>query len=348
MKSAAIFTTSFSSTGTACAFASATSPAVAVFLGDGRVWRATEGFADLPRNARAVSARSALFPLTATAAVASVAPLPTFSTIRSAISGGGAALAIALGILGWRSPAGGRSPVANPRPAAPMRPFYWPVYQIDTRQVIGLDLVLADSENPNGATDTVRTLDPAMLDRVLTEMSPVLRRTPDLRLSLPFDVGHDSADRVIAHLPSAVARLGVDPTTLVIRVPSEAAANPLVRARLDRLRSLRCAIATDGAGPGRYFVLSDPLPDFLFLDGRLADELAISEQALLIAEAAVGLARRLGLGVIARGVSSEDGLAVLEAVGVTSAAGPVFGRFLNARAAADAVAAPLPVTRAAA
>ncbi len=326
--------------------------AIAVSLGDGRIWRATNPApADLADDAHRAATGSVVFPLSVAAALpAGVAPAG-FAAIRSALTAIGVVLGVALAVLGWLAPAGARGgPSRKPAPAgAAARPFYWPVYQIDTRRLIGLDLVLASSDNPNVAADGVQAIDPAMLDRVLTEMSPLMRRAPDLRLSLPVDVRSEASERVIAHLPAAAGRLGIDPQALVIRVPSEATADPDARARLGRLRALDCAIASDGAGAGRFLVLSDPLPDFLFLDGRLAAELATSEEALLITEAAVGLARRLGLGVIARGVESEEGLAVLQAVGVTSGAGPVFGRFLNARAAADAfAAAAAPETRQAA
>jgi diguanylate cyclase (GGDEF)-like protein len=106
---------------------------------------------------------------------------------------------------------------------------------------------------------------------------------------------------------------------LTVEVTESGLMGDLVEAAktLSLLRAGGCRVAIDDFGTG-YSSLAylNALPaDYLKIDKGLADDIAGTERASLVVRGVIGLARSLGLSVIAEGVESEGQLAMLRREG---------------------------------
>ena len=108
---------------------------------------------------------------------------------------------------------------------------------------------------------------------------------------------------------------------------------------LSLLRAAGCRVAIDDFGTG-YSSLAylNALPaDYLKIDKGLADDIAGTERASLVVRGVIGLARSLGLSVIAEGVESEGQLAMLRREGCSHYQGYLCAPALNAAALTELV-----------
>lgn len=110
---------------------------------------------------------------------------------------------------------------------------------------------------------------------------------------------------------------------------------------LNQLRSAGCRVAIDDFGTG-YSSLAylNALPaDYLKIDKGLADGILRSERASLVVKGVIGMARALGLSVVAEGVESEGQLALLAREGCSHYQGFLRSRPIGSVALAELVRA---------
>jgi EAL domain-containing protein (putative c-di-GMP-specific phosphodiesterase class I) len=121
---------------------------------------------------------------------------------------------------------------------------------------------------------------------------------------------------------------GLDPARLALEVREEAVSRDVSRSAgtLVALRTLGVKVHLDDFGTGASSVNAvQRLPlDAIKIDHTLVSRMERDEQALRIVRTLVGMARELGLGSIAEGVSSAEHCATLQALGCSHGQGPFF------------------------
>ncbi|MBK8630102.1 MAG: bifunctional diguanylate cyclase/phosphodiesterase [Sphingomonadales bacterium] len=135
-----------------------------------------------------------------------------------------------------------------------------------------------------------------------------------------------------AHFPRE--RMTIEVTESGLMGDLEAAARVL-----NQLRAGGCRVAIDDFGTG-YSSLAylNALPaDYLKIDKGFADGILRSERASLVVKSVIGLARSLGLSVVAEGVESEGQLALLAREGCSHYQGFLRSRPINSVALEEMV-----------
>lgn len=135
-----------------------------------------------------------------------------------------------------------------------------------------------------------------------------------------------------AHFPRE--RMTIEVTESGLMGDLEAAARVL-----NQLRAAGCRVAIDDFGTG-YSSLAylNALPaDYLKIDKGFADGILRSERASLVVKSVIGMARALGLSVVAEGVESEGQLALLAREGCSHYQGFLRSRPINSVALEEMV-----------
>jgi len=140
----------------------------------------------------------------------------------------------------------------------------------------------------------------------------------------------DFADSVKATL----LRTGLDPHALTLEITETAMMRTWdqSRSQMEQLRSLGIAIALDDFGTG-YSTLNSLqlLPvDYIKIDRAFSDRIGNKPDGLIVIEAVVDLAHKLGFEVVAEGVETPEQLAGLTAVGCDLLQGFLLGPPLSA------------------
>jgi EAL domain-containing protein (putative c-di-GMP-specific phosphodiesterase class I) len=130
---------------------------------------------------------------------------------------------------------------------------------------------------------------------------------------LPADISRLGYERWLLDEIDAV---GIDPSRITLEITESAllADHRIVAARLAELREAGLRIAVDDFGTGYAslaYLTSLPL-DMLKIDRGLVAEIGRREPDRIVVKALIGLARELGLEVVAEGVESAEQLALLK------------------------------------
>jgi diguanylate cyclase (GGDEF)-like protein/PAS domain S-box-containing protein len=160
---------------------------------------------------------------------------------------------------------------------------------------------------------------------------------PDQR---PFDVSVNLSARqvtsreLVASIKGILAATGLDPAHLRLEITESALVEESATARgtLEELSETGVSLVLDDFGTG-YSSLAylNRFPfDALKIDGSFVDALGIEQERTAIVEAIIGMARALGLDVIAEGVENEAQLSELRRLGCDYAQGHLFSRPLPA------------------
>ena len=143
----------------------------------------------------------------------------------------------------------------------------------------------------------------------------------------PASVG--DAD-LMSFIERTVVAAGIDPSRLVVEITESAAIEdlPAVRALVDRLRALGCALALDDFGKGfGSFTWLKHLPfDILKIDGEFVRELPRTPMDRLTVGAIASIARGAGMQTVAEYVADDATLELLSELGVDFAQGFHVGR----------------------
>lgn len=314
---------------------------VAIRLADGRLWRLAGADPALAgTELRMARADGGSLPLTAEVTLPADLRPASFVSARRAIAILGGVLAVAGGAAGFWAMR--RRPAAAPTPRAALPPEdgslrYRPVIRLADGSVIGIDLV-----EPEG----LALKHPAVVAAALAENAAMLKLAPDVKLSLPFDVGAGDLARRSRGLLALLARLEVRPDQLVLVIDGEGVATLGGAKAAEGFATLRQAgilFAVEGViAAGGLSAVLRVRPDLVSLDSGLFRIDAPGNGVARIVKAVTEMARACGAGVIARGMSEPADVAVLRAAGITSATGPVLGPSASAAALSGLAVPPAP------
>lgn len=223
-----------------------------------------------------------------------------------------------------------------------LRPLYRPVIEIATGRMVGVDLVAA-RERADGTLMHEQTpvLDRRFLATAFADIAPVLGRYRALRFTVPLPCETAGASRAVSELVRQAERSEVDPGQVVVLASLGGGGVGLaeLKACIGRLRTVGFGVAVGGLW--RVAAVGDVVslrPDFLSLDGEVIDNVTLGPEAGAIVAATVVLASRLGMEIVARGLTREAQLDPLHAAGIVTAAGDIFGAPLTAGAISDLTA----------
>jgi EAL domain-containing protein (putative c-di-GMP-specific phosphodiesterase class I) len=148
--------------------------------------------------------------------------------------------------------------------------------------------------------------------RIAVNLAPSELRHPDL----------------IPAVAAILARSGLDPAQLVIEVSDRAVLDDGAAAAIGLLRKLGVRIALDDFGTGLAAIgrLGHLPIDELKLDDSVVAKVTGGGAEQSVLESIIGLCRRLGIDVVAEGVSTEGDIDALAALGCQFAQGWMFGR----------------------
>lgn len=178
-------------------------------------------------------------------------------------------------------------------------------------------------------TDLVLPLGEWLLERVCERARVWVDEGWLTRATVGVDVAfrHLRHGNVVERIGTALAVAGVPARHLSVEVHETALAADLelTRRSLERLRDLGVRTVIDGFGTGEVSLGSLPeVPvDAIKVDRSFVVGLPDDPLSAAVVAAAAGLARSLGVEVVARGVERDDQVAFLEAVGCTVVQGPV-------------------------
>jgi EAL domain-containing protein (putative c-di-GMP-specific phosphodiesterase class I) len=296
------------------------------------IWRRTGHAGDVSGVPVVARAQGKVYPVVAEAiADAGVLPAGFRRILLGLFAAGGLAIGAIL-LHGWVRRRGTPPPKAAGSPPASVRttPAYRPMVEIETGEIVGVDVVLRTAEPSSG--DPV--VDVPLLDQALGEMASTLAAHPELKLSLPAI----RSGRVLAEIAAALPRLmptpGIGVRQIVLTVSSNAATGDVI----DGLRATGVRLAIDLSSEGGLVSLASVPSDFI----AFGPEVLAGSRGLAVLRTVAEMAREFDTGIVVRDVETPEEIERLRTIGITTATGPVFGPALSARAIAALLAAARP------
>lgn len=301
---------------------------VSLSVTDRGLWRRT-GTAD-DRSGDLVSGKAAskLYPVVAEVVASSAVAPAGFRRIQLAVivCGGLAVGALLLFAFARRKPKSQRNAAAPAsKPVSHATPLYRPVVEIETGEIVGVDVVLGVLGD--------RTFGAQLVEPILSEMAAILNAHPSLMLSFTPVSSPETMEGIAAALARVMPKLGVDARQIVVAASPNAANTE--NAAAIRAKGVRLALDGVVSNEGGLMALATHAPDFITFGAEVLE----GERELTILHGAAGIARKFDIGVVVRDVEAAEHIEWLRAVGVTTATGPAFGPALNAHSIAQLVAA---------
>lgn len=170
--------------------------------------------------------------------------------------------------------------------------------------------------------------------RQVQEWSRATRDTPALSIAVNLSARQFTSSEFLEDVERAIRDFGLAPASLALEVNERVVARDVARAAgvLTGLRTLGARIHLDDFGTGNSplgYLQRLPL-DVVKIDHTLVGRMDRDEKAMRLVRSVVGLARELGLEIIAEGVASAGHLRVLQELGCTHGQGPLFSRATDA------------------
>jgi diguanylate cyclase (GGDEF)-like protein/PAS domain S-box-containing protein len=150
---------------------------------------------------------------------------------------------------------------------------------------------------------------------------------PELRISVNCSERQFGDPEFVAMVPRVLEEAGLTASSLELEVPEALLAQrPEIKVQLAALRSLGIRITIDNFGTGNTALkeLQGLEVDALKIDKAFVRHLPHRREDSAIASAIIGLARNLGIGVVAGGVETAEQLAYLKSRDCQSAQGFIF------------------------
>lgn len=211
--------------------------------------------------------------------------------------------------------------------------FYQPIFSIATRSILGFEALLRWRHPERGLLlphDFLSLAEDTGLILPIGRwaLREACRRTREWQQSLPSDPSHPpigvsvnlsarqfAQKDIVAEVAKALAETGLAPECLSIEITESAVMENLdtTVAMLSSLKALGVHINIDDFGTGYSslgYLHRFPI-DALKIDPLFVRAMATSEEDSQIVHTIIGLARNLGMGIIAEGVESDDQLAEL-------------------------------------
>ena len=221
--------------------------------------------------------------------------------------------------------------------------FYQPVISLRTGEISGLEALVRWRHPSRGLLDPAEFVSIAEDSGLIEPLGRWVQehackqalewhqQRPDAR---PFDVAVNLSARQVAHrdLPTTIAevlaRTGLDPVHLRLEITESVLVEESASAisSLEALNELGVRLVLDDFGTGYSSLAYLNRYPFhaLKIDRSFVDALGIEQERTAIVEAIIGMARALGLEVIAEGVENEVQLAELSRLGCDYAQGHLF------------------------
>ncbi|HVX75986.1 MAG TPA: EAL domain-containing protein [Bradyrhizobium sp.] len=231
--------------------------------------------------------------------------------------------------------------------------FYQPVMNLDSRAIVGVEalcrLITESGEILPAAAFREATSDARIASqltrRMLTIVASDVRKWLDL--GIPFQhvgVNVSSADfhggQLCSELTSAFERESVPLSHVILEVTESVYLNQrdhVVPRAINAMRAKGLRIALDDFGTGfasLTHLLTVPV-DAIKIDKSFIDRLAPDDASSAIVEGLIGIARKLGMRVIAEGVEAEEQAAQLRLFGCTLGQGYLFSKAVHRDVATD-------------
>ena len=213
-----------------------------------------------------------------------------------------------------------------------IEPFYQPIIRLDTLEIVGME-ALCRLRTRNGASISAANFHEATNDvgiastlthRMLMSVASDIRSWSDLKLSVGYvGINLSPADIYSCELERALAAISANDAIQLEQVVFEIAASTFPAQReaivIDRIKSLRSmgvCIALDNFGTSTSSLLhlmAGPI-DIIKIDKKLIGCLGSDDANVAILEGILLIAKKLGIGVVAKGIETQveaDHLAVL-------------------------------------
>ena len=166
------------------------------------------------------------------------------------------------------------------------------------------------------------------------EWSCANRDMSALSIAVNLSARQFTSAEFLEHVEKAINDYGLAPASLALEVNERVVARDVARAAgvLTGLRTLGARIHLDDFGTGNSplgYLQRLPL-DVVKIDHTLVGRMDRDDKAMRLVRSVVGLARELGLEIIAEGVASAGHLRALQELGCTHGQGPLFSRATDA------------------
>jgi diguanylate cyclase (GGDEF)-like protein/PAS domain S-box-containing protein len=229
------------------------------------------------------------------------------------------------------------------------RVHYQPAYLLESRKLLGIEALLRWEHPVHGMLGAERFLSVTEDSGLIHEISDWMLETvcsdarawhsllPTEMLSLWINVSGSQFNSAVIHerLRQAFVRLNHEHIDLVLEITENTVLEEIHRSveRLNALKETGFRLAMDNFGKGysSLGLLQDIPFDIIKIDMDLVHDLVADRPAALV-DAAIAMARGLGLSVVAEGVESQEQLRILKAKGCDAAQGYWLCRPLDAAA----------------
>jgi diguanylate cyclase (GGDEF)-like protein len=231
--------------------------------------------------------------------------------------------------------------------------FYQPVVNLDSRAIVGVEalcrLMTESGEIVPAAAFQEATSDARIASqltrRMLTIVAADVRKWLDL--GVPFQhvgVNVSSADfhggQLCSELTDAFERQNVPLSHVILEVTESVYLNQrdhVVPRAINAMRAKGLRIALDDFGTGfasLTHLLTVPV-DAIKIDKSFIHRLAPGDASSAIVEGLIGIARKLGMQIVAEGVETEDQMSQLKHFGCTLGQGYLFSKAVHRDIATD-------------
>ncbi|WP_349573452.1 EAL domain-containing protein [Azotobacter salinestris] len=228
-----------------------------------------------------------------------------------------------------------------------LKVYYQPIFDLASRRCIGAEALMR-WQRPDGSltspeqfiplaesTGQIRAITDFLLKEVLEQLGELLRRHPELYISINLSACDVSVPRIGPLTERLLARHGVRPEQIAFEVTERGLIDVQAASRnLAELRARGHRVLIDDFGTG-YSSLAylQMLPvDCLKIDKAFVDALGVDAASSGVAPHIVRMARALHLKVIAEGIEREDQARLLGSEGADYGQGWLFARPLSAHA----------------
>lgn len=230
---------------------------------------------------------------------------------------------------------------------------YQPQYKMEGKQLRGFESLLRLKNNEGEtispaefipiaeASDLIFQIDDFVLNRVMQEFSPLLKKSKDIVVSVNVSAKNIASFDFAERIERMLKKNDFNPHNLEIEITEYCLVNSVettVR-NINRLKDLGVQIALDDFGTG-YTSLSyiAKLPvNLLKIDKSLVDDIASSEKSRDFVNAVISMGHIMGCQVISEGVENQPQLDMLKTQGCDYVQGFVWGKPLAYDVARDMV-----------
>ena len=218
---------------------------------------------------------------------------------------------------------------------------YQPIVRITSGEIVGLE-ALARMRMPDGKIVSAGDFHEAMSDprvaynltgSMLTQVATDMRRWLDLGINFQhvgFNVAGADFQKgdLESRISDAFASAGVPLRHIILEVNETVFMGGLVARQVERLRDRGLLVALDDFGTGHASLthLLDFPVDIIKIDKSFVDRIVNDRPSLVIVEALIDVARKLGMKLVAEGIESADQAALLVELGCVLGQGYRFAR----------------------